>query len=167
MCGYVRPVELARAWRAAARRRPTGERIDRSGAGDRRRQRDLAHARSVRWHTAYSADGLFGCRQHIADVLGAWGSTRLIFETQLLTTELVTNAAVHAGASTVPVRMLRTRRTVRVEVQDDDRFTLPSMEPFDRLDVTGLGLHVVTTAAPHWGCTVDRHGKTMWFELER
>jgi hypothetical protein len=160
-------VELARAWRDAVRGRPARRSAARPDHGERDHRRDLAQARRVRWDTVYSADGLFGCRHHIADVLDAWRLPHLIFEAQLLTTELVTNAAVHAGTLTVPVRMLRSRRTVRIEVQDGDRHRLPHMEPFDRYDVTGLGLHVVTTAAPHWGCTVDRYGKTMWFELDR
>lgn len=130
--------------------------------------RRLARARSVSWTNECSGTGLSDGRRTIAEVLDAWRLPHLVFEAQLLTTELIENAAQHAGAAQVGVRMVRGTDTVRVEVRDGARERLPVLvEQRLVMPGAGLGLRVVSTAAPQWGCSVDRAGKTVWFELDR
>jgi anti-sigma regulatory factor (Ser/Thr protein kinase) len=128
---------------------------------------DLASARTVRWRNPCSAEGMVEARRNIGDVLVAWHLERLTFEAQLLATELVSNAARHAGAANVTVRVIRRPRCVRIEVDDGLRELVPAPEPRPVREGGGIGLHLLANAAPRWGCTVHEHGKTVWFELDR
>lgn len=88
---------------------------------------------------------------------------RVIETTELLTTELVTNAIVHVGCKT-QLFLRVVRGMVRVEVTDpDDR--LPSMAAPNVDDVGGRGLVIVDGLASAWGVERTESGKTVWFEL--
>ena len=81
----------------------------------------------------------------------------------LLTSELVTNAVLHAAtALTVSVRVDGGR--VRVEVADGSP-QVPSLKEYGLDAATGRGLTVLTTLADEWGTSVDDRGKVVWFEV--
>jgi anti-sigma regulatory factor (Ser/Thr protein kinase) len=82
---------------------------------------------------------------------------------RLLTSELVTNAVMHAGTPiTVSVRV--TERRVHVTV-DDAEVTCPSPAGDAELDTHGRGLTIVDRLAHHWGVDRRQEGKSVWFEL--
>jgi anti-sigma regulatory factor (Ser/Thr protein kinase) len=82
---------------------------------------------------------------------------------RLLTSELVTNAVLHAGTR-ITVSLRVTERRVHVTV-DDAEGSCPSPADGAELDVHGRGLTIVDRLAHEWG--VDRRdgGKSVWFEL--
>lgn len=81
----------------------------------------------------------------------------------LLTSELVTNAIVHAHT---PMRLHVdvTDEAVRVAVADEmPRLPTPRRSHDARL--TGRGMNLVSALATQWGVDPRPRGKTVWFEL--
>ncbi len=82
----------------------------------------------------------------------------------LLTSELVTNAVLHAR--TAAVLTVRCEDGVlRVEVGDGNQL-VPVVKRYDRTAVTGRGLQLVSQLAHRWGVDVTPTGKVVWFELD-
>lgn len=81
----------------------------------------------------------------------------------LLTSELVTNAVLHA-ATEITVTIRREPTGLRVEVADNDP-QLPAVKQYDEAAATGRGLSVVTALADTWGVARRGGGKVVWFEL--
>jgi serine/threonine-protein kinase RsbW len=106
-------------------------------------------------------------RRFLLSVLTSWGvSGETVERTQLLASELVSNAVLHGRA---PIR-LRVRSadkagaTIRVEVSDAGT-AAPTVRTADRSDPSGRGLQLVADLARCWG-TSRRNGATqVWFEL--
>ncbi len=82
---------------------------------------------------------------------------------QLLVSELVTNAVVHAR-SDVTVVLSLTVHALRIEVSDDDP-TCPQARDAHDSATGGRGLRIVDTVASRWGVLRHDGGKTVWFEL--
>ena len=94
--------------------------------------------------------------------LGA--STDVADTIALLTSELVTNAVMHARTD-IHVTVVLEGGRVRVCVRDENtRMPAPVIAPIDA--TSGRGLHLVQSAATAWGIQTDEDGKTIWFELE-
>ncbi|MCQ4040855.1 SpoIIE family protein phosphatase [Streptantibioticus rubrisoli] len=103
-------------------------------------------------------------RRFTRSTLESWGLGSLGELTELLVSELVTNALRHAG----PPRQLRLfqDRTLTVEVADTSR-QIPLLRPAGEEDVeSGRGMRLVDELAHRWGSRMTRHGKVVWFELE-
>lgn len=81
---------------------------------------------------------------------------------ELLVSELTTNALQHAGGP-FEVRV-RAQPRVRIEVHDHS-VVLPSPKDLDPSDESGRGLHIVTRLATSWGTRKLPDGKVVWFEL--
>jgi len=106
-------------------------------------------------------------RRFVADVLGRVGAgKRLSDEAVLLTSEVVTNALVHAGGGCTLTVAVDTG-VVRVEVHDEDS-TAPAARQAGAHDEGGRGLHLLDSLAWRWGSApVAGAGKSVWFELAR
>jgi anti-sigma regulatory factor (Ser/Thr protein kinase) len=103
-------------------------------------------------------------RRFLQAVLGD-ADADLVAKAELLTSELVTNAVVHASsAPRVDVQL--DADTVRVSVYDDDP-TLPRPRTPDAERPGGRGIHLVDRVATTWGADPVPEGKVIWFELER
>ncbi|MEV6105933.1 SpoIIE family protein phosphatase [Streptomyces sp. NPDC051940] len=109
-------------------------------------------------------------RAFVRDTLQGWGSTEITDDAVVLTSELVTNAVVHAGTA-VEVRCLRTDAGVRVEVSD----RYPERElPLDTADHVpssperegGRGLMLCAALASRWGVEYTPTAKQVWFQLD-
>lgn len=120
---------------------------------------EAASARFDRDSTAPRA-----ARQFLKAVL-ADADAELIAKAELLTSELVTNAVLHAS-SAPRVDVLLDVETLRVSVYDDDP-TLPRPRKPDVGRPGGRGMRLVDTVATTWGADPAREGKVIWFELER
>ncbi|MYS83366.1 SpoIIE family protein phosphatase [Embleya scabrispora] len=94
--------------------------------------------------------------------LTEWGLDALIDITELLVSELVTNA-LRYGAGPIRLRLLR-GRALLCEVADAGT-TLPRMREAEDTDEGGRGLQLVNQLAERWGSRKSGHGKTVWFEL--
>jgi serine phosphatase RsbU (regulator of sigma subunit)/PAS domain-containing protein len=94
--------------------------------------------------------------------LAAWGLERLSDTTELLVSELVTNA-IRAASYEVELRMMRVGKLL-VEVSDDNHH-LPQLQRAEADDVRGRGLALVSHMSRRWGTSRKAVGKVVWFEL--
>ncbi|MZG18660.1 SpoIIE family protein phosphatase [Streptomyces sp. SID5914] len=93
--------------------------------------------------------------------LAAWGIDELAFTTELVVSELVTNAIRYAGG---PVRLRLIRANVLVCEVIDTSNTQPRMRRALTTDEGGRGLFLVAQLTTRWGCRYGQHGKTIWAE---
>ncbi|MBB0243382.1 SpoIIE family protein phosphatase [Streptomyces alkaliphilus] len=109
-------------------------------------------------------------RGFVRDTLQGWGLAELIDDAVVLTSELVTNAVIHAGTS-ADVLCLRDESGVRVEVVDRH----PERElPFvptrrgtpDPDSEGGRGLMLCAVLSAGWGVEYTSSDKRVWFRLE-
>ncbi|GAA2258917.1 MULTISPECIES: SpoIIE family protein phosphatase [Kitasatospora] len=100
------------------------------------------------------------------DLACGWLLTRgldeLVDTTELLVSELVTNALRH-GRGEIRLRLLRDR-TVVCEVWDDG-YAQPRQRRAQETDEGGRGLQLVSLLAERWGSRRTPNGKIVWFEL--
>ncbi|MEU9013758.1 SpoIIE family protein phosphatase [Streptomyces sp. NPDC048479] len=109
-------------------------------------------------------------RAFVRDTLQGWGYADVIDDAVVLTSELVTNAVVHAGTS-ADVLCLRTEDGVRVEVADrypereiPIQGTGLSLGSPDREN--GRGLLLCAALASRWGVEYTPTYKQVWFQLD-
>ncbi|MEU1530581.1 SpoIIE family protein phosphatase [Streptomyces fagopyri] len=109
-------------------------------------------------------------RSFVRDTLQGWGFADIVDDAVVLTSELVTNAVVHAGTS-ADVLCLRTDEGVRIEVAD----RYPEREiPLQASAVNmgspdregGRGLQLCAALAGHWGVEYSPTHKQVWFQLD-
>jgi Stage II sporulation protein E (SpoIIE)/GAF domain/Histidine kinase-like ATPase domain len=101
-------------------------------------------------------------RALVSSTLSEWGLDRHIDATELMATELVTNAIRY---TTRPISLrLQSTGILRCEVTDDDHHLPVLCEPCDT-DEGGRGLYLVSRLAHRWGATHTAAGKAVWFEL--
>jgi DNA-binding NarL/FixJ family response regulator len=104
-------------------------------------------------------------RRFVDETLRRWDCDDALDTVELLVSELVTNAVLHARSEVdVSVKLLPDR--VRIEVADQ------SPEGVQRRAATsdqssGRGISMVESLALAWGVTTNRSGKAVWFEVAR
>jgi len=81
-----------------------------------------------------------------------------------LTSEIVTNAVLHARTSFV-VSVTRSPSRIRVTVKDRS-VQLVLRKTYGPTSPTGRGLHIVEALADRWGVDTSADGKTVWFEID-
>jgi len=82
---------------------------------------------------------------------------------ELLVSELVTNAVVHAHGP-VELRVWAVPDLVRVEVRDGSR-SAPRIRDYGPESTTGRGVRMLDNLASSWGVELGSSGKIVWFEL--
>ncbi|MEU9256726.1 SpoIIE family protein phosphatase [Streptomyces sp. NPDC048270] len=100
-------------------------------------------------------------RNAAVDQLSRWGLDESAFATELLLSELVTNA-VRYGAGPIRVRLIHDR-TLICEVHDTSS-TAPRMRHAALTDEGGRGLFLVAQLAQAWGTRYTTEGKVIWAE---
>lgn len=112
------------------------------------------------------AGAIRSARTFVVDVVTADGAGELAERVALVTSELASNAVLHARSDFV-VRVGAIGPTVRVAVFDRSE-ALPVDRGFDSAAVTGRGLAIVASLADRWGVDVlsDGAGKWVWAELD-
>jgi len=105
-------------------------------------------------------------RRFMTETLDQWAVGDLLDSVNLLVTELVTNAIVHAE-SDAEVAVVLTATALRVEVADRGGGMVTPRDA-DDFDTSGRGMALVEAMTSAWG-TMPRPdgGKIIWFELER
>ncbi len=103
-------------------------------------------------------------RRFVSETLRAWGLDDAVPDAELLVSELVTNAVLHARSAT-RVTLERNGRMLRISVYDDSPVQ-PRVRDYGPEAVTGRGLLLVERIAKSWGVFPDGAGKSVWFELE-
>ncbi|MFF7530319.1 SpoIIE family protein phosphatase [Streptomyces bobili] len=100
-------------------------------------------------------------RRHASDQLAAWGLDDMAFTTELVVSELVTNA-IRYGRSPIQLRMIL-QSGLTSEVSDAGS-TAPHLRRARTFDEGGRGLLLVAQLTEHWGTRHHREGKVIWAE---
>ena len=100
-------------------------------------------------------------RALVRAALKQWDLAELSDTTELLVSELVTNALRYASGQ-ITVRLVL-EHTLVCEVLDDSA-ALPRLRHAGSDDETGRGLHVVGQFAQRWGTRRTAAGKVVWCE---
>ncbi|MEU3312595.1 SpoIIE family protein phosphatase [Streptomyces sp. NPDC006662] len=126
------------------------------------RTRTLAADRVVQWEVPREPRAVGEIRGAAARTLDAWDLSELGFATELILSELVTNALRH-GSGPVRVRLLYDQ-TLTCEVWDGSS-TAPHLRYAATTDEGGRGLFLVAQLSEHWGTRYTPEGKVIWAEL--
>ncbi|MGY5127038.1 ATP-binding SpoIIE family protein phosphatase [Streptomyces nigrescens] len=102
-------------------------------------------------------------RQLTRRALHRWGLGPMLDATELMVSEVVTNAVRYASRP-IALRLLRTE-VLRCEVGDDSP-QLPRMRRAQAGDEGGRGLFLVDQLSQRWGATMLSTGKVVWFEQQ-
>ncbi|MET8893714.1 SpoIIE family protein phosphatase [Streptomyces albogriseolus] len=100
-------------------------------------------------------------RKWALDLLSAWDLDDISFVTELVVSELVTNA-VRYGEPPIRLRLIRDR-TLICEVTDASS-TSPHLRRAHAFDEGGRGLLLVAQLTQRWGSRQEDGGKTIWAE---
>jgi len=123
------------------------------------RTRALPADRIASWDLPAEPAVVAGARARAADQLAAWGLEQLTFTTELIVSELLTNAIRHAQPP-IQVRMILDD-ALSCEVSDGSS-TAPHLRRAGGYDEGGRGLLLVASLAERWGSRPTRTGKTIW-----
>jgi anti-sigma regulatory factor (Ser/Thr protein kinase) len=105
-------------------------------------------------------------RRFVRDVLSDWRLDHLVDDVLVLTSELVTNAVLHARTG-IKVTVSRSDPAVlRVSVFDEN-LRLPTLAGAPEEATSGRGLHLVEALADAWGIEQRPDGKIVWAEVGR
>ncbi|WP_225839472.1 sodium/proline symporter PutP [Streptomyces sp. NK08204] len=125
------------------------------------RTRALAQDQVVSWDLPSDPAAVAHARTLAAQQLTEWGLSDLTFTTELIVSELVTNAIRHANGP-ICLRLIRDRGLI-CEVSDASS-TSPRMRHARTTDEGGRGLLIVAQLAGRWGTRYTTTGKIIWTE---
>lgn len=116
---------------------------------------------ALRVEVPIDLEAVDGVRTQVVELAASWGLGELE-DLEVVTSELITNAIVHArSVSIVEVRRAGTD-CVEVTVSDSDPEPPVKRTPYEQ-HTRGLGLHIVDALSEEWGVrVVDGGGKTVW-----
>ncbi|MEU5023256.1 SpoIIE family protein phosphatase [Streptomyces milbemycinicus] len=125
------------------------------------RTRGLDASRVATWDVPDDPALVAQARRDVTDQLMAWGLEEAVFTTELVVSELVTNAMRHA---TAPIQLrLIYDHTLICEVSDGSN-TAPHLRRARVFDEGGRGLLLVAQLSLRWGSRHSATGKTIWAE---
>ncbi|MGW1052071.1 SpoIIE family protein phosphatase [Streptomyces sp. NPDC002521] len=125
------------------------------------RTRVLGAGRVAEWQVPSEPAAVSEVRSAVTRQLADWGLEELVFTTELMLSELVTNA-IRYGRPPIVVRLLRDR-TLICEVCDRST-TSPHLRYAASTDEGGRGLFLVAQLAERWGTRYIPNGKIIWAE---
>ncbi|WP_103509521.1 SpoIIE family protein phosphatase [Streptomyces sp. SM13] len=125
------------------------------------RTRELDAEQVADWELTAEPVSVGRARELATGQLAAWGLEELSFATELVVSELVTNA-VRYGGGPLGLRLIRDR-TLVCEVSDTGH-TSPHLRHSAEDDEGGRGLFIVAQLVQRWGTRYTPTGKTIWTE---
>ncbi|MFD8087167.1 SpoIIE family protein phosphatase [Kitasatospora sp. NPDC059722] len=125
------------------------------------RTRVLAPERIAGWEVSAEFEAVAEVRAEAVRRLGDWGLDEAGFVTELVLSELVTNA-IRYGSGPIRVRLLYDR-TLICEVSDTGS-TSPHLRYAADEDEGGRGLYLVARLTDRWGVRYTAEGKIIWAE---
>ncbi|MFD6281321.1 SpoIIE family protein phosphatase [Streptomyces sp. NPDC060209] len=125
------------------------------------RTRELDTSQVAEWELTAEPVAAGRARELATEQLHRWGLDELSFATELVVSELVTNAVRYAEGP-LHVRLIRDR-TLLCEVADAGH-TSPNLRHSGEDDEGGRGLFIVAQLVQRWGTRYTRSGKTIWTE---
>ncbi|GAA2332639.1 SpoIIE family protein phosphatase [Streptomyces caniferus] len=126
------------------------------------RTRALPRTQLATWEIPADPSAVGEARRTAAGRLREWGLEELGFSTELIVSELVTNAIRHASGP-IGLRMIRARELI-CEVSDASS-TTPHLRHARTTDEGGRGLFLIARYAQRWGTRYTAQGKIIWAEL--
>ncbi|MER6996833.1 SpoIIE family protein phosphatase [Streptomyces sp. NPDC000410] len=126
------------------------------------RTRALGRDRVAEWDVPSDPRAVAGMRAAVVAVLEDWELSALAFGTELILSELITNA-IRYGSGPIRVRLLHDR-SLTCEVTDGSS-TSPHLRYAATTDEGGRGLFLVAQLAERWGTRYIPGGKIIWAEL--
>jgi anti-sigma regulatory factor (Ser/Thr protein kinase) len=125
------------------------------------RPRVFGEDRVATWDVPVDPAAVAEARQRARQQLDSWGLEHVAFVTELVVSELVTNAIRHAAG---PVRLRLIRDETLVCEVSDGSSTSPHLRRARLHDEGGRGLFMVAELTQRWGTRYTRAGKTIWAE---
>ncbi|MHC0433772.1 SpoIIE family protein phosphatase [Streptomyces sp. O3] len=125
------------------------------------RTRVLPQDRVAEWDVPADPAAVGRVRAAVADTLAAWGLDEEAFTTELILSELVTNAIRYANGP-IRVRLIHDLSLI-CEVSDHSS-TSPHLRQAATTDEGGRGLFLVSQFAERWGTRYTPDGKVIWTE---
>ncbi|WP_328869041.1 SpoIIE family protein phosphatase [Streptomyces sp. NBC_00287] len=125
------------------------------------RTRALGADRVATWDVTPDPAQVAPTRQAATEQLAAWGLEETAFVTELVVSELVTNA-IRYGEPPIQLRLIRDHSLI-CEVSDGSS-TSPHLRRAHAYDEGGRGLLLVAQLTQRWGSRQTGRGKTIWAE---
>ncbi|WP_086727146.1 SpoIIE family protein phosphatase [Streptomyces carpinensis] len=125
------------------------------------RTRALGADQIATWDVPPDPAHVAATRQAVAEQLATWGLEETAFVTELVVSELVTNA-IRYGEPPVQLRLIRDQALI-CEVFDGSS-TSPHLRRAHAFDEGGRGLLLVAQLTQRWGSRQTGRGKTIWCE---
>jgi serine phosphatase RsbU (regulator of sigma subunit)/anti-sigma regulatory factor (Ser/Thr protein kinase) len=126
------------------------------------RLRRLPEDQRVSWSLPADPAAVRRARGLVRSQLSTWGLEDLSHSTELLASELITNAVRHAPPGPIELRLLK-ERTLICEVLDGSA-ALPRLRHATDDEETGRGMLVISQFAQRWGTRRTATGKVVWCE---
>ncbi|MGW2090082.1 SpoIIE family protein phosphatase [Streptomyces sp. NPDC001880] len=127
------------------------------------RTHELSADHVASWEIPDDPAAVAGVRARTARLLRAWGLEELEMTTELIVSELVTNAVRYA---TGPIRLRLLRQSVLICEVSDTSSTSPRLRHARTTDEGGRGLFLVAQLTRRWGTRYTAEGKIIWTEQE-
>jgi PAS domain S-box-containing protein len=127
------------------------------------RTRGLPASQIATWDIPSDPALVAPVRKQVLAQLGVWGLDDAGFTTELVVSELVTNA-IRYGEHPIRLRLIHDATTLICEVSDASH-TAPHLRRAKTFDEGGRGLLLVAQLTHRWGSRHTTDGKTIWAEL--
>ncbi|MET9309608.1 SpoIIE family protein phosphatase [Streptomyces cellulosae] len=114
------------------------------------------------WTLPADASVVGTARRLVGQQLAAWDLAERAFTTEIIVSELVTNAILH-GEGPVRLRLIHDGERLLAEVTDASSAG-PHLRHARTGDEGGRGLYIVMRLSAHWGVRHGREDKTIWSE---
>jgi Stage II sporulation protein E (SpoIIE) len=121
----------------------------------------LGSGKVAAWQLPQDPAAVAQARRTAGERVTAWGLGDMVFVTELIVSELVTNALRYGGAP-IELRLIRDS-TLICEVSDGSS-TAPHLRRARVLDEGGRGLLLVAQVSERWGSRQTPTGKVIWAE---
>ncbi|NUU24728.1 MAG: SpoIIE family protein phosphatase [Streptomycetaceae bacterium] len=119
----------------------------------------LTPDRVADWNVEPDVSQVPPARQFAVEQLAAWGLDDAAFVTELVVSELVTNAIKYGEP---PIRLRLIRDTTLICEVSDANDTIPHLRRARTFDEGGRGLMLVAQLTQGWGTRHSTNGKTIW-----
>ncbi|MFF7982585.1 SpoIIE family protein phosphatase [Streptomyces sp. NPDC007901] len=113
------------------------------------------------WQLPRDPAAVAQARRFAGEQITAWGMPELTFSTELIVSELVTNAIRYGGP---PIELRLIRNTTLICEVSDGSSTAPHLRRARVLDEGGRGLLLVAQVSECWGSRQTPTGKIIWAE---
>ncbi|MFF3751877.1 SpoIIE family protein phosphatase [Streptomyces sp. NPDC002018] len=127
------------------------------------RPRALDSADVAHWEVPASPSAVAAARDRASERLSAWGLDDRSFATELIVSELVTNAIRH-GRPPIHLRLIKDRSLICEVVDGSD--AAPHLRRARTFDEGGRGLFLVAQLSSRWGSRHTAQGKIIWAEQQ-